>query len=74
MCGRLTQQLSWTELHRLADLIGQPRKSRAALQHITHYGDRGHTTTLARASSRQRPTSNARRRDDHTLLLWHCDP
>ena len=25
MCGRFTQRLSWEELHRLADLIGQPR-------------------------------------------------
>ena len=25
MCGRFTQHLSWEELHRLADLIGQPR-------------------------------------------------
>ena len=25
MCGRFTQHLSWAELHRLADLIGQPR-------------------------------------------------
>jgi putative SOS response-associated peptidase YedK len=25
MCGRFTQNLSWEELHRLADLIGQPR-------------------------------------------------
>lgn len=25
MCGRFSQQLSWAELHRLADLIGQPR-------------------------------------------------
>lgn len=24
MCGRFTQHLSWEELHRLADLIGQP--------------------------------------------------
>jgi hypothetical protein len=26
VCGRFTQNLSWAELHRLADLIGQPRK------------------------------------------------
>lgn len=25
MCGRFTQHLSWEELQRLADLIGQPR-------------------------------------------------
>ena len=25
MCGRFTQHLSWAKLHRLADLIGQPR-------------------------------------------------
>jgi len=25
MCGRFTQHLSWEELHRLANLIGQPR-------------------------------------------------
>nr|WP_292532171.1 SOS response-associated peptidase [Methylocystis sp.] len=25
MCGRFTQHLSWEALHRLADLIGQPR-------------------------------------------------
>ena len=25
MCGRFTQHLSWAELHRLTDLIGQPR-------------------------------------------------
>lgn len=25
MCGRFTQHLSWEELHRLADLVGQPR-------------------------------------------------
>ncbi|MBG0792159.1 SOS response-associated peptidase family protein [Methylocystis sp. H62] len=25
MCGRFTLHLSWEELHRLADLIGQPR-------------------------------------------------
>jgi putative SOS response-associated peptidase YedK len=25
MCGRFTQHLSWEEIHRLADLIGQPR-------------------------------------------------
>jgi len=24
MCGRFTQHLSWEELQRLADLIGQP--------------------------------------------------
>lgn len=28
MCGRFTQKLSWSELHRLADLIGQPRNLR----------------------------------------------
>ena len=28
MCGPFTQQLSWAELHRLADLIGQPRNLR----------------------------------------------
>jgi putative SOS response-associated peptidase YedK len=25
LCGRFTQNLSWAEIHRLADLIGQPR-------------------------------------------------
>ncbi|MCQ4188574.1 SOS response-associated peptidase family protein [Methylocystis suflitae] len=25
MCGRFTRHLSWEELHRLANLIGQPR-------------------------------------------------
>lgn len=25
MCGRFTQQLSWAELHRLTNLIGEPR-------------------------------------------------
>ena len=25
MCGRFIQNLSWAEIHRLADLIGQPR-------------------------------------------------
>jgi len=25
MCGRFTQNLSWAEIHRLADLVGQPR-------------------------------------------------
>jgi putative SOS response-associated peptidase YedK len=28
MCGRVTQELSWSKLHRLADLIGQPRNLR----------------------------------------------
>ena len=28
MCGRFTQCLSWDEIHRLADLIGQPRNLR----------------------------------------------
>jgi putative SOS response-associated peptidase YedK len=28
MCGRFTQQYSWAEIHRLADLIGQPRNLR----------------------------------------------
>ena len=28
MCGRFTQHLSWAELHRLADLVGQPRNLR----------------------------------------------
>jgi len=25
MCGRFTQHLSWAEIRRLADLVGQPR-------------------------------------------------
>ena len=28
MCGRFTQRLSWEELHRLADLVGQPEPPR----------------------------------------------
>ncbi len=28
MCGPFTQHLSWSELHQLADLIGQPRNLR----------------------------------------------
>ena len=35
MCGRFTQQLSRAEIHRLADLIGQPR---ASIQHRAHNG------------------------------------
>jgi hypothetical protein len=34
MCGRFTQHLSWAELHRLADLIGQPRYNIAPTMQI----------------------------------------
>ena len=40
MCGRFTQALSWEELRRLAELIGQPRNLAPHYNlapSITHY-------------------------------------
>ncbi|KAF0133207.1 MAG: hypothetical protein FD148_1145, partial [Methylocystaceae bacterium] len=40
MCGRFTQHLSWEELQRIADLIGQPRYNIALRRRLKSSGQR----------------------------------
>jgi hypothetical protein len=50
MCGRFTQHLSWEELQRIADLIGQPRYNIALRRRLKSSGQRLAAMSLSRCA------------------------
>ncbi len=70
MRGRFTQHLSWEELHRLADLIGQPRNLAPPLRMMRRVLRLSSCLALAALPAAAQDTTAAQRQIREALESW----